>query len=145
MRPELWCGCVASARQSCTSAKRPARSCRAPGDSGRNPTVREGAPRYPKVEVYSAPAPSLTVGFLTNVGLRYISRVQRERIDKILVDRGLAESRTKAQALVMSASVLVDEQLVSKPSEKFSPAANIRIKTRGDASGYVGRGGLKLE
>jgi 23S rRNA (cytidine1920-2'-O)/16S rRNA (cytidine1409-2'-O)-methyltransferase len=71
--------------------------------------------------------------------------VQRERIDKILVDRGLAESRTKAQALVMSASVLVDEQLVSKPSEKFSPEANIRIKTRSDASGYVGRGGLKLE
>ena len=71
--------------------------------------------------------------------------MQRERIDKILVDRGLAESRTKAQALVMSASVLVDEQLVSKPSEKFSPAANIRIKTRSDAGGYVGRGGLKLE
>jgi 23S rRNA (cytidine1920-2'-O)/16S rRNA (cytidine1409-2'-O)-methyltransferase len=71
--------------------------------------------------------------------------VQRERIDKLLVDRGLAESRTKAQALVMSASVLVDEQLVSKPSEKFSLEANIRIKTRSDASGYVSRGGLKLE
>jgi 23S rRNA (cytidine1920-2'-O)/16S rRNA (cytidine1409-2'-O)-methyltransferase len=71
--------------------------------------------------------------------------VQRERIDKILVDRGLAESRTRAQALVMSASVLVDEQLVNKPSEKFSPEANIRIKARADAHGYVGRGGLKLE
>lgn len=71
--------------------------------------------------------------------------MQRERIDKLLVDRGLAESRTKAQALVMSASVLVDEQLVNKPSEKFSPEANIRIKTRGDAAGYVSRGGLKLE
>jgi 23S rRNA (cytidine1920-2'-O)/16S rRNA (cytidine1409-2'-O)-methyltransferase len=71
--------------------------------------------------------------------------VQRERIDKILVDRGLAESRTKAQALVMSASVLVDEQLVNKPSEKFSLEANIRIKTRSDGHGYVGRGGLKLE
>jgi 23S rRNA (cytidine1920-2'-O)/16S rRNA (cytidine1409-2'-O)-methyltransferase len=71
--------------------------------------------------------------------------VQRERIDKILVDRGLAESRTKAQALVMSASVLVDEQLVNKPSEKFSPEANVRIKTRSGAQAYVGRGGLKLE
>jgi len=71
--------------------------------------------------------------------------MQRERIDKLLVDRGLAESRTKAQALVMSASVLVDEQLVNKPSEKFSPAANIRIKARTDAHGYVGRGALKLE
>src|SRR5580765_6227809 len=71
--------------------------------------------------------------------------MQRERIDKILVDRGLAESRTKAQALVMSASVLVDEQLVHKPSEKFSPEANVRIKTRSGAQAYVGRGGLKLE
>jgi 23S rRNA (cytidine1920-2'-O)/16S rRNA (cytidine1409-2'-O)-methyltransferase len=71
--------------------------------------------------------------------------VQRERIDKLLVDRGLAESRTKAQALVMSASVLVDEQLVNKPSEKFSSEANIRIKARTGAQGYVGRGGLKLE
>jgi 23S rRNA (cytidine1920-2'-O)/16S rRNA (cytidine1409-2'-O)-methyltransferase len=71
--------------------------------------------------------------------------VQRERIDKLLVDRGLAESRTKAQALVMSASVLVDEQLVNKPSEKFLPQSKIRIKTRGDTQRYVGRGGLKLE
>jgi 23S rRNA (cytidine1920-2'-O)/16S rRNA (cytidine1409-2'-O)-methyltransferase len=71
--------------------------------------------------------------------------LQRERIDKLLVDRGLTESRAKAQALVMSASVLVDEQLVNKPSEKFSTEANIRIKARTDAPGYVGRGGLKLE
>ena len=71
--------------------------------------------------------------------------MQRERIDKLLVDKGLAESRTKAQALVMSASVLVDEQLVNKPSEKFSSQANIRIKTRADSHGYVGRGGVKLE
>src|SRR5436190_15869078 len=45
----------------------------------------------------------------------------------------------------MSASVLVDEQLVNKPSEKFSSEANIRIKARTGAQGYVGRGGLKLE
>src|SRR5947207_5940929 len=85
------------------------------------------------------------VGLLTRRLLRYISPMQRERIDKLLVDRGLAESRTKAQALVMSASVLVDEQLVNKPSEKFSSEANIRIKARTGAQGYVGRGGLKLE
>jgi len=71
--------------------------------------------------------------------------MQRERIDKLLVERGLAETRTKAQALVMSASVLVDEQLVNKPSEKFSLEANIRIKSRAAADVYVGRGGLKLE
>ncbi|HEV2904742.1 MAG TPA: TlyA family RNA methyltransferase [Pyrinomonadaceae bacterium] len=68
----------------------------------------------------------------------------RERIDKLLVDRGLTDSRTKAQALVMAGAVLVDEQLVRKPSELFDKSANIRIKD--DAtSRYVGRGGIKLE
>ena len=70
--------------------------------------------------------------------------MKRERIDKILVDLGLAESRTKAQALVMAGAVLVDEQRVSKPSENFDPTANIRIKP-GAQSRYVSRGGLKLE
>jgi 23S rRNA (cytidine1920-2'-O)/16S rRNA (cytidine1409-2'-O)-methyltransferase len=41
----------------------------------------------------------------------------RERIDKLLVERGLADSRTKAQALVMAGAVLVNEQLIHKPSE----------------------------
>jgi len=72
--------------------------------------------------------------------------VKGERIDKLLVDRGLASSRTKAQALVMSAVVLVDEQLVSKPSETFSSNAHIRLKGGDDpALRYVSRGGLKLE
>jgi len=70
--------------------------------------------------------------------------VQRERIDKILVDRGLAESRTKAQALVIAGAVLVDEQLVRKPSELFPSEANIRIKAEA-TSRYVSRGGVKLE
>jgi 23S rRNA (cytidine1920-2'-O)/16S rRNA (cytidine1409-2'-O)-methyltransferase len=72
--------------------------------------------------------------------------MKRERIDKLLVARGLAQSRTKAQALVMAGVVLVDEQLVHKPSDVFPLEANIRIKGAGDpASRYVGRGGLKLE
>src|SRR5713226_3387024 len=72
--------------------------------------------------------------------------MKRERIDKLLVERGLAQSRTKAQALVMAGVVLVDEQLVRKPSESFPLEAIIRIKGAGDpASRYVGRGGLKLE
>jgi len=70
--------------------------------------------------------------------------MKRERIDKILVDLGLAESRTKAQALVMAGAVLVDEQRVSKPSETFNPNANVRIKA-GAQPRYVSRGGLKLE
>ncbi|MFY9619105.1 MAG: TlyA family RNA methyltransferase [Pyrinomonadaceae bacterium] len=68
----------------------------------------------------------------------------RERIDKLLVDRGLADSRTKAQALVMAGAILVDEQLVRKPSELFHQNANIRIKDEATAR-YVGRGGIKLE
>jgi 23S rRNA (cytidine1920-2'-O)/16S rRNA (cytidine1409-2'-O)-methyltransferase len=72
--------------------------------------------------------------------------MKRERIDKLLVERGLAQSRTKAQALVMAGVVLVDEQLVHKPSESFPLEANIRIKDADDpALRYVGRGGLKLE
>lgn len=70
--------------------------------------------------------------------------MHRERIDKILVDRGLADSRTKAQALVMAGVVLVDEQRVNKPSENFPADSTIRIKESGE-SRFVGRGGLKLE
>jgi 23S rRNA (cytidine1920-2'-O)/16S rRNA (cytidine1409-2'-O)-methyltransferase len=72
--------------------------------------------------------------------------VKRERIDKLLVERGLAESRTKAQALVMAGVVLVDEQRVEKPSDQFTIDAQIRVKHADDpALRYVGRGGLKLE
>jgi 23S rRNA (cytidine1920-2'-O)/16S rRNA (cytidine1409-2'-O)-methyltransferase len=72
--------------------------------------------------------------------------VKRERIDKLLVERGLASSRTKAQAMVMAGVVLADEQLVNKPSEAFPPESNIRIKGTGNpAQRYVGRGGVKLE
>lgn len=68
------------------------------------------------------------------------------RVDKLLVERGLAESRTKAQALVMSGVVLVNEQRINKPSDTVPPDAQVRIKGGDDpASRYVGRGGLKLE
>ena len=72
--------------------------------------------------------------------------MKRERIDRILVDRGLANSRTKAQALIMAGVVLVDEQRVHKPSDLFNTDANIRIKGQDEpVTRYVGRGGLKLE
>jgi 23S rRNA (cytidine1920-2'-O)/16S rRNA (cytidine1409-2'-O)-methyltransferase len=72
--------------------------------------------------------------------------VKRERIDKLLVERGLAESRTKAQAMVMAGVVLVDEQRVEKPSQQIDPNSTVRIKGGDDpTSRYVGRGGLKLE
>ena len=72
--------------------------------------------------------------------------MKRERIDKLLVERGLAESRTKAQAMVMAGVVLVDEQRVEKPSHQFDTNSSIRIKGGDDpTTRYVGRGGLKLE
>jgi 23S rRNA (cytidine1920-2'-O)/16S rRNA (cytidine1409-2'-O)-methyltransferase len=71
--------------------------------------------------------------------------LKRERIDKLLVERRLADSRTKAQALVMAGIVLVEEQRVEKPSQEFSIDANIRLKGATAESRYVGRGGLKLE
>jgi 23S rRNA (cytidine1920-2'-O)/16S rRNA (cytidine1409-2'-O)-methyltransferase len=72
--------------------------------------------------------------------------MERERIDKLLVERGLASSRTKAQALVMAGVVLVNDQRVAKPSETFASDVMIRVKGADDpASRYVGRGGLKLE
>ncbi len=69
--------------------------------------------------------------------------MKRERIDKLLFDKGLADSLAKAQAFVMSGVVLVNEQKVVKPSQEFLPTDNIRIK--GNNLKFVGRGGLKLE
>jgi 23S rRNA (cytidine1920-2'-O)/16S rRNA (cytidine1409-2'-O)-methyltransferase len=69
----------------------------------------------------------------------------RERIDKLLVAGGFAETRTKAQALVMAGVVLVGEKRVEKSSEMYETDATIRIKGETPASQYVGRGGLKLK
>ena len=74
-----------------------------------------------------------------------MTRTERQRIDKLLVSLGLAETRTKAQALVMAGDVLVDERRVEKPSETYSPDRNVRLKSDSRESRYVGRGGLKLE
>lgn len=71
---------------------------------------------------------------------------KRERVDKLLVERGLAPTRTRAQALVMAGVVLVGEQRVEKSSETFAPDAPLRVRGSEDpASRYVGRGGLKME
>ena len=67
----------------------------------------------------------------------------RQRIDKVLVDRGLADSRTRAQALILAGQVLVREQRIDKPGQLVEPADEIRIK--GETLRYASRGGLKLE
>lgn len=71
--------------------------------------------------------------------------MKRKRIDKLLIECGLAESQTKAQALVMSGVVLVNEQKIVKSSQEFLTTDTIRIKGKVDEIKYVSRGGLKLE
>ena len=67
----------------------------------------------------------------------------KKRLDVLLVERGLVESRQKAQALIMAGEVYVKGQKVDKagsPTEEEAP-----IELRGDGLRYVSRGGLKLE
>jgi len=71
--------------------------------------------------------------------------MSRERIDKLLVERGLADSRTKAHALVMAGVVLVNEKRLEKPSQIVAADSLIRIKGDSPENRFVGRGGLKLE
>jgi 23S rRNA (cytidine1920-2'-O)/16S rRNA (cytidine1409-2'-O)-methyltransferase len=65
------------------------------------------------------------------------------RIDKLLVERGLVPSRERAQAMVLSGRVLVNEQKIEKAGASVDQEAAIRLL--GDDLKYVGRGGLKLE
>jgi 23S rRNA (cytidine1920-2'-O)/16S rRNA (cytidine1409-2'-O)-methyltransferase len=69
--------------------------------------------------------------------------VMKVRIDKLLVERGLVPSRERAQAMILSGRVLVNEQKIEKAGASVDPAAAIRL-LGGDLK-YVGRGGLKLE
>lgn len=71
--------------------------------------------------------------------------MKKERIDKLLFERGFAESRAKAQAMVMAGVVLVNEKRAEKASETFPTEAHIRIKGDSPESRYASRGGLKLE
>ena len=67
----------------------------------------------------------------------------KQRLDKLLLERGLCNSRTRAQALIMSGSVLVDDTVCDKAGTRIDVDAHIRIK--GQDLRYVSRGGLKLE
>ena len=67
----------------------------------------------------------------------------RIRIDRLLVERGLARSRRKAQAMVMAGQVIVEEQKIEKAGQLVAPEAVPRLI--GEGLPYVGRGGLKLE
>ena len=67
----------------------------------------------------------------------------KKRIDRLVVERGLAESREKAQAIIMAGNVLVNEIPVTKPGTAIDESAAIRVKEVPHP--YVSRGGVKLE
>lgn len=67
----------------------------------------------------------------------------KKRLDRILVERGLAETREKAQALIMAGLVFVEGQPATKAG--MAVAEHLPILLKDSGSPYVGRGGLKLE
>ena len=67
----------------------------------------------------------------------------KERLDVMMVQRGLAPSREKAKAIIMAGEVLVDGQREDKPGTAFAETVEITVK--GNPLPYVSRGGLKLE
>ncbi len=67
----------------------------------------------------------------------------KERLDMLLVNRNLAQSREKAKAIIMSGNVFVEGQREDKAGSTFSE--DVRIEIKGEKLKYVSRGGLKLE
>ena len=67
----------------------------------------------------------------------------KKRLDVLLVERGLAESRQRAQAVIMSGQVYVDGRKTDKAGVQLEE--QVPIEVRGQTLAYVSRGGLKLE
>lgn len=69
------------------------------------------------------------------------ARNSKERLDLLMVERGLAPSQQQAQRLIMAGQVFTGDRLVDKPGTRVPVAAQIRLK---DSLPYVSRGGIKL-
>ena len=67
----------------------------------------------------------------------------KKRLDVLLTEQGYADTRSKAQAIIMSGQVYVDGQKADKPGISYEETAQIEV--RGETCPYVSRGGLKLE
>jgi len=72
-----------------------------------------------------------------------MNKSRKERIDKVLLERGFAESREKARALIMAGQVVVNDRRIDKAGTLVPFDGDIRIK--GEVMPYVSRGGLKLQ
>ncbi|WP_267392842.1 MULTISPECIES: TlyA family RNA methyltransferase [unclassified Sphingomonas] len=66
----------------------------------------------------------------------------KQRVDQMLVDRGLAESRTRAQALIMAGLVFAGTRKIDKPGQTIAP--EVALEVRGRDHPWVSRGGIKL-
>lgn len=69
--------------------------------------------------------------------------MSKKRLDQLLVEKGLAPTRERAQSLILAGKVLVDDQPAPKPGKSIAETALIRI--RGEDHPFVSRGGVKLE
>ena len=69
--------------------------------------------------------------------------MEKARLDTFLVDKGLYESRARAQAAIMAGQIMINEQKIDKPGTQIAIDSTIRIL--GNKLPYVSRGGLKLE
>ena len=72
-----------------------------------------------------------------------MEKQKKQRLDVLLVEKGLAESREKAKAILMAGIVYVDGNKEDKAGTTFAP--DVQIEVKGKTLPYVSRGGLKLE
>ncbi|MGG5255117.1 TlyA family RNA methyltransferase [Neobacillus sp. SM06] len=70
-------------------------------------------------------------------------KIKKERLDSLLVERGLAETREKAKRAIMAGLVYTNEERLDKPGEKVN--VDVPLSVKGNVLPYVSRGGLKLE
>jgi 23S rRNA (cytidine1920-2'-O)/16S rRNA (cytidine1409-2'-O)-methyltransferase len=75
-------------------------------------------------------------------GSRFTSEMTKVRVDQLLLERGLAESRAKAQAMVLAGQVFSGERRLDKPGQPVP--ADLALTVREPAVAYVSRGGIKL-
>ncbi len=69
--------------------------------------------------------------------------LRKERLDKLLVEKGMVRTRERARALIMAGKVAVEGEVIDKPGFQIKREAHLQL--RGEESPYVSRGGEKLE
>src|SRR5512138_3747463 len=68
--------------------------------------------------------------------------IAKERLDKLMVDRGIVSTREQARAMIMAGDVVVNDHVATKAGHAVDTSAEIRLKK--EPLPYVSRGGLKL-